>query len=76
MEWAKKPVDHKFDTSEYVTVEPLTTGINPHTFTSHEIGNFILYDLTGHRKYYSSHAAVLENLMLSSPVVFGLFQAN
>ena len=70
MERAKKPPDHKFDTSECVTVEPLTAGINPHTFTSHEIGNVVLYDLAGHKEYYSSHAAVLENLMLSSPAVF------
>ena len=70
MERAKKPADHKFDTSECVTVEPLTAGIIPHTFTSHEIGNVVLYDLAGHREYYSSHAAVLENLMLRSPSVF------
>ena len=70
MERAKKPANHKFDTFECVTVEPLTAGIEPHTFTSHEIGNVVLYDLAGHREYYSSHAAVLENLMLSSPAVF------
>ena len=70
IERAKKPADHKFDASECVTVEPLTAGINSHTFTSHEIGNVILYDLAGHREYYSSHAAVMENLMLSSPAVF------
>ena len=70
MERAKKPANYKFDTSECVTVEPLTAGINPHTFTSQEIGNVVLYDLAGHREYYSSHAAVLENLMLSSPAVF------
>ena len=70
MERAKKPVNHKFNTTECVTVEPLTAGINPHTFTSHEIGNVVLYDLAGHREYYSSHAAVLENLMLRSPAVF------
>ena len=70
MERAKKPADHKFNTSECVTVEPPTAGINAHTFTSHEIGNVVLYDLAGHREYYSSHAAVLENVMLSSPAVF------
>ena len=70
IERAKKPADHKFDASECVTVEPLTAGINSHTFTSHEIGNVVLYDLAGHREYYSSHAAVMENLMLSSPAVF------
>ena len=73
MERAKKPAYHKFDTSECVTVEPLTAGINVHTFTSHEIGNVVLYDLAGHREYYSSHAAVLENLMLRSPAVFLIF---
>ena len=73
MERAKKPADHKFDTSECVTVEPVTVGINVHTFTSHEIGNVVLYDLAGHREYYSSHAAVLENLMLRSPAVFLIF---
>ena len=70
MERAKKPADHKFDASECVTVESLTAGINSHTFTSHEIGNVVLYDLAGHREYYSSHAAILENLMLSLPAVF------
>ena len=70
MERAKKPANHKFDTTECVTVEPLTAGIKPHTFTSHEIGNVVLYDLAGHKEYYSSHAAVLENLMLSTPAVF------
>ena len=70
MERAKKPANHKFDTTKCVTVEPLTAGINPHTFTSHKIGNVIIYDLVGHKEYYSSHAAVLENLMLSLPAVF------
>ena len=70
MERANKPPSYNFDTSECVTVEPLTAGIDAHTFTSHEVGNVVLYDLAGHREYYSSHAAVLENLMLSSPAVF------
>ena len=70
MERAKRPADPKFDGSECVTVESLTAGINSHTFTSHEIGNVVLYDLAGHREYYSSHTAILENLMLSSPAVF------
>ena len=50
MERAKKPADHNFDASKSVAVEPLTAGIEPHTFTSHEIGNVVLYDLTGHVK--------------------------
>ena len=70
MERASKPANHNFDTTECVTVEPLTAGIDTHTFTSHEVGNVVLYDLVGHKEYHSSHAAVLENLMLSSPAVF------
>ena len=70
MERANKPANHEFDTSECVTVEPLTAGIDAHTFTSHEVGNVVLYDFAGHREYYSSHFAVLENLMLRSPAVF------
>ena len=41
-------------------------------FSSHEVGNIVLYDLAGHKEYYSSHAAILENLMLSTPAVFAI----
>ena len=68
---AKKGRDHKFNLLECVTdVVPLTAGIATHTLQSHEIGNVVLYDLAGHREYYSSHTAVLEHLMLRSPAVF------
>ena len=70
MERAKKPSNYKFDTSDPIPVELLTTGINAHTFSSHEVGNIVLYDLAGHKEYYSSHAAILENLMLNTPAVF------
>ena len=50
--------------------EPLTAGIVPHHLQSNEIGNIVLYDFAGHPEYYSSHEAVLENLMLRSPAVF------
>ena len=72
MERAKKPPNYKFDTSDPIPVEPLTTGINTHTFSSHEVGNIVLYDLAGHKEYYSSHAAILENLMLNTPAVFAI----
>lgn len=58
------------DTVTGVTLQ--TAGIEPHTVTSHEVGNIILYDFAGHPEYYSSHAAVLENLMLHSPAVFAI----
>ena len=72
MERAKKPPNYKFNTSDPIPVELLTTGINAHTFSSHEVGNIVLYDLAGHKEYYSSHAAILENLMLSTPAVFAI----
>ena len=72
MERANKPPNYMFDTSDPIPVELLTTGINAHTITSHEVGNIILYDLAGHKEYYSSHAAILENVMLSTPAVFAI----
>ena len=72
MERAKKPPNYEFDTSDPIPVDLLTTGINAHTFSSHEVGNIVLYDLAGHKEYYSSHAAILENLMLSTPAVFAI----
>ena len=72
MERAKKSPDYKFDNSDPIPVELLTTGINAHNITSHEVGNIVLYDLAGHKEYYSSHAAILENLMLSTPAVFAI----
>ena len=72
MERATKPPNYKFDTSDPIPVELLTTGINAHTISSHEVGNIVLYDLAGHKEYYSSHAAILENLMLSTPAVFAI----
>ena len=72
MERAKKPPNYKFDTSDPIPVDVLTTGINAHNFSSHEVGNIVLYDLAGHKEYYSSHAAILENLMLNTPAVFAI----
>ena len=69
---AEKPPNYKFDTSDPIPVELLTTGINAHTFSSHEVGNIVLYDLAGHKEYYSSHAAILENLILNTPAVFAI----
>ena len=72
MERAKKPPNYKFNTSDPIPVELITTGINAHTFSSHEVGNVVLYDLAGHKEYYSSHSAILENLMLGTPAVFAI----
>ena len=47
-----------------------TAGINYYNVHSHEVGNIILYDFAGHQECCSSHAVVLENLMLRTPAVF------
>ena len=47
-----------------------TTGIDYHSIRSKEIGNVVILDFAGHPEYYSSHAAVLETLLLRSPAVF------
>ena len=72
MERATKPPNYKYDTSNPIPVELLTTGINVSIVSSHEVGNIVLYDLAGHKEYYSSHAAILENFMLSTPAVFAI----
>ena len=49
-----------------------TTGIEYHSLHSREIGNVVIFDFSGHAEYYSSHAAVLETLLLRSPAVFAI----
>ena len=68
---ADKPADYHYNPSQCIEgVQLETAGINYHNIRSHEVGNVILYDFAGHQEYYSSHAAVLENLMLRTPAVF------
>ena len=47
-----------------------TAGIIPSTFRSKRFGYTVLYDMAGQYEYYSSHAAVIENTVLSSPPAF------
>ena len=66
-----KPLGYKFNPLQVVKgVTPFTAGIDVHTLNSPEIGNVVLYDFAGHTEFYSSHAGILENLMLHSPGVF------
>ena len=51
-------------------VSAKTAGIIPTTFRSKTFGNTILYDLAGQYEYYSSHAAVIESAVFSSPPAF------
>ena len=44
------------------TTSPHTAGIVPSVYETEKYGRIIFYDFAGHREYYSSHAAILENL--------------
>ena len=51
-------------------VEPYTAGIIPTKLQHKEFGNIILYDFTGQCEYYTSHTAIIENLLQGSAAVF------
>ena len=51
-------------------VVPCTAGIIPYTLQHTTLGNIILHDFAGHSEYYSSHSAVIENLLQGSGGVF------
>ena len=47
-----------------------TAGIIPTKLKHKTLGNIILHDFAGHSEYYSSHSAVIENLLRGSGGVF------
>ena len=51
-------------------VVPCTAGIIPYKLQHRALGNIILHDFAGHSEYYSSHSAVIENLLQGSGGVF------
>ena len=51
-------------------VLPHTAGIIPTTFRSNAFGNTVLYDLAGQIEYYTSHAAVIQTTVISTPPAF------
>ena len=51
-------------------VQPHTAGIIPTTFRSRTFGNTVLYDLAGQIEYYTSHAAVIQTTVISTPPAF------
>ena len=62
---------HGYDPEECIEGVVLqTTGIEYHSVHSKEIGNVMIFVFAGHAEYYSSHAAILESLLLRSPAVF------
>ena len=50
-------------------VKPLTAGIVPHHVRSPK-ANMTIYDLAGHREYYSSHSSILEHISNTTPSIF------
>ena len=44
-----------------------TAGIVPTSFHSKYLGHAVFYEFAGQTEYYSSHAAVMENLILTTP---------
>ena len=51
-------------------IEPLTAGIVPVSVKSRTLGQIVIYDMAGQYQYYSSHAALLRNLVSSSASMF------
>ena len=54
-----------FSTVSESSVPPHTAGIIPSIHTSKHCGRVLFYDFEGDPEYYSSHAAILENLASS-----------
>ena len=55
-----------FESFYKVSVPPHTAGIVPSGYTSKLYGRVLFYDFAGDPEYYSSHAAILENLASST----------
>ena len=51
------------------SVKALTAGIISHRVKSLK-ANMIIYDLAGHREYYSSHSSILEHISNTTPSIF------
>ena len=51
-------------------VQRYTAGIVPHHIQSEQLGNFVVFDFAGQQEYYSSHDAVLEQVMRRSAAMF------
>ena len=54
----------------FTDAQPHTPGIVPHELNSKEFGTVVIHDLAGQYEYYSSHAAVVENSVLTSAPLF------
>ena len=60
-----------FSTARPVSeVDEKTAGVIPHEFESKKYGRITIYDFAGHREFYNSHAALLQNAVQYSPPIF------
>ena len=60
----------KFGTVKQANCKSPTAGIVPTTLQNTELGNIILHDFAGQPQYYSSHTAVLENILKKTGAIF------
>ena len=56
--------------ADVTEVQRFTAGIVLRHIQSEQVGNFVVYDFAGQQEYYSSHAAVLEQVMRRSAAIF------
>ena len=56
--------------SKVKDVDSGTAGISLSAFHTKKFGHILLHDFAGHREYYSSHAAILQNTITSSAPIF------
>ena len=60
-----------FSTRKRVSgVDEKTAGIVPYEFKSKHYGSVILYDFAGHKEFYNSHVAMMQNIIRSSSSIF------
>ena len=57
-------------------IDQKTAGIIPHNIESQRFGRITMYDFAGHKEFYSSHAAMLQNTMTGSSAALFLLLAD
>ena len=57
-------------------IDQKTAGIIPHTIESQQFGRITMYDFAGHKEFYGSHAAMLQNTITGSSAALFLLLAD
>ena len=57
-------------------IDQKTAGIIPHNIESQRFGRITFYDFAGHKEFYGSHAAMLQNTMTGSSAALFLLLAD